>query len=79
MRLIGALIVAGAVASISSVLNYSHVEAQTGSTAAGGPDISSKASAAAADIKDNNFDLRRASPRPGAHVGWVGTRGSWSC
>jgi hypothetical protein len=56
MRLIGALIVAGAVASISSVLNYSHVEAQTGSIA-GGSDMPSKASAAAADIKDNNFDL----------------------
>jgi hypothetical protein len=56
-----ALIVAGALASISSILNYSHVEAQTDSTAAGGPDISSKASAAAADIKDNNFDLTMVS------------------
>ena len=61
MRLMGALIVAGAIASISSVLNYSHVDAQTGSTSATGPDISSKASAAVADINENNFDLTMVS------------------
>src|SRR5205823_1646750 len=57
MRLMGVLIFAGAVASISSTLNCSRVHAQTGSTAAGAPDISSKASAAVAGIKDKNFDL----------------------
>jgi hypothetical protein len=57
----GALIVAGAVASISSILNYSRVDAQTGSTAAGAPDISSEATTAAADIKDKNFDLTMVS------------------
>ena len=57
MRLMNALIFAGAVTAASSALNYSRVDAQTGSTAANGPDISSKASAAVADIKDKNFDL----------------------
>ena len=57
MRLIGVLILAGAVTSVSSILSYSRVDAQTRSTAASGPNISSKASAAAADIKDKNFDL----------------------
>ena len=57
MRLIGVLIFAGAVTSVSSILSYSRVDAQTRSTAASGPNISSKASAAAADIKDKNFDL----------------------
>jgi hypothetical protein len=57
MRLMSALIFAGAVASVSSILNYSRVDAQTSSTAASGSDISSKAPAAVADIKDKNFDL----------------------
>jgi hypothetical protein len=57
MRLMSALIFAGAVTAASSILNCSRVDAQTGSTAANGPDISSKASAAVADIKDKNFDL----------------------
>jgi hypothetical protein len=57
MRLMSALIFAGAVTAVSSILNYSRVDAQTGSTAANGPEISSKASTAVADIKDRNFDL----------------------
>src|SRR5215467_3894543 len=57
MRLMGALLFAGAVASVLLILDYSRVDAQTSSTAAGGPDVSSKASAAAADIKDKSFDL----------------------
>ena len=61
MRLMGALLFAGAVASISSILNYSRVDAQTGSTAASAPNISSKASTAAADINDSNFDLTMVS------------------
>jgi hypothetical protein len=61
MRLMGALLFAGAVASISSILNYSRVNAQTGSTAASAPNISSKASTAAADINDSNFDLTMVS------------------
>jgi hypothetical protein len=56
MRLMRALIFAGAVASVSLILD-SRVNAQTSSTAAGGPDVSSKASAVAADIKDKSFDL----------------------
>src|SRR6478672_5535502 len=58
MRLMATLIFAGVVTSISSILNYSSVDAQTSSTAASGPDISSRASTAATDIKDKNFDLR---------------------
>jgi hypothetical protein len=58
MRLTGALIFAGAIASVSSILNYSCVDAQTNSTAASGPDASSKAAAAgAADTKDKNLHL----------------------
>jgi hypothetical protein len=57
MRLMSALIFAGAVTAASSILNYSRVDGQTGSTAANGPDISSKASVAVPDIKDKNFDL----------------------
>jgi hypothetical protein len=57
MRLMSALIIAGAVTAASSILNYSRVEAQTGARAANGADIPSKASATAADIKDRNFDL----------------------
>jgi hypothetical protein len=52
---------AGAIAFVSSILNYSRVDAQTSSTAANGPDISSKPSAAVADIKDKPFDLSRIS------------------
>ena len=36
MRLTGALIFAGAIASVSSILNYSRVDAQTSSTARAG-------------------------------------------
>ena len=56
MRLTGALIFAGAIASVSSILNYSCVDAQTNSTAASGPDISSKA--AAADCRHQGQKLR---------------------
>ena len=55
MRLMSALIFAGAVASVLSILNYSRVDAQTSSTAASGP--ASKAAPVAADTKDKNFDL----------------------
>ena len=61
MRLTGALIFAGAIASVSSILNYSCVDAQTNSTAASGPYISSKAAAATADTKDKDFDLSAVS------------------
>ena len=62
MRLTGALIFAGAIASFSSILNYSCVDAQTNSTAAGGPDASSKAAVAGtADTKDKNFGLNAVS------------------
>ena len=61
MRLMGTLIFAGAVTSISSILNYASVDAQTSSTAASGPDISSKALTATTDIKDRNFDLTAVS------------------
>jgi hypothetical protein len=62
MRLTGALIFAGAIASVSSILNYSCVDAQTNSTAASGPDASSKAAVAGtADTKDKNFDLNTVS------------------
>ena len=63
MRLTGALIFAGAIASVSSILNYSRVDAETNSsTAASGPDASSKAAmAGAADTKDKNFDLNAVS------------------
>jgi hypothetical protein len=61
MRLTGALIFAGAIASVSSILNYSCVDAQTNSTAASGPYISSKAAAATADTKDKEFDLSAVS------------------
>jgi hypothetical protein len=43
MRLMNALIFAGAVTAASLILDYSRVDAQTGSTAANGPDIPSKA------------------------------------
>jgi hypothetical protein len=57
MRLTGALIFAGAIAS-SSILNSWRVDAQTNSTAASGPHASSKAAVAGtADSKDKNFDL----------------------
>ena len=55
MRLMGALIFAGAITSVSSILNFSRVDAQTSSTAASGS--GSKAAPAAADTKDKNFDL----------------------
>jgi hypothetical protein len=55
MRLMGALIFAVAITSVSSILYYSRVDAQTSSTAASGP--ASKAAPAAADTKDKNFDL----------------------
>jgi hypothetical protein len=62
MRLTGVLIFAGAIASVSSILNYSRVDAQTNSTAASGPDASSKAAVAStADTKDKNFDLNAVS------------------
>jgi hypothetical protein len=51
----GALIFAVAITSVSSILYYSRVDAQTSSTAASGP--ASKAAPAAADTKDKNFDL----------------------
>ena len=57
MRLMNALIFAGAVTAASLILDYSRVDAQTRSTAENGPDIPSKASAAVADIKHKNFDL----------------------
>ena len=59
MRLMGALIFAGAITSVSSILNYSRVDAQTSSTAASGS--ASKAAPAAADTKDKNFDLNTIS------------------
>ena len=43
MRLMNGLIFAGAVTAASLILTYSRVDAQTGSTAASGPDIPSKA------------------------------------
>ena len=46
MRLMGALIFAGAIASVSSILNYSCVDTQTNATAASRPDASSKAAVA---------------------------------
>jgi hypothetical protein len=61
MQLMGRLIFAGAITSISSILNYASVDAQTSSTAATGQDISSRASTTATDIKDNNFNLSTAS------------------
>jgi len=61
MRLKGALIFAGAVISVSSILNYSRANAQTSATTPNRADISSKAPAAAADIKDKNFDLSTVS------------------
>jgi hypothetical protein len=62
MRLTGALIFAGAIASVSSILNYSRVDAETNSsTAASGPDASSKAAVGTADTKDKNFDLNAVS------------------
>jgi cell division protein ZapA (FtsZ GTPase activity inhibitor) len=62
MRLTGALIFAGAIASVSSILNYSCVDAQTNSTAASGRDASSKAAVAGtADTKDKNFGLNAVS------------------
>jgi hypothetical protein len=58
MRLAGVLIFAGAIASVSSILSYSRVDAQTNSTAASGRDASSKAAvASSADTKDKKFDL----------------------
>jgi hypothetical protein len=59
MRLMGALIFAGAITSVSSILNYSRVDAQTSSTAASGP--ASKAAPATAGTKDKNFDLSTVS------------------
>jgi hypothetical protein len=59
MRLMGALLFAGAITSVSSILNYSRVDAQTSSTAASGP--ASKAAPAAADTKDKSFDLSAVS------------------
>ena len=62
MRLTGALIFAGAIASVSSILNYSCVDAQTNSKAASRPDASSKAAVAGtADTKDKNFGLNAVS------------------
>jgi hypothetical protein len=61
MRPMGALIFAAAITSVSSILNYSPVDAQTNSTTASGPSISSKAAAATADTKDKDFDLSTVS------------------
>ena len=54
MRLMRALIFAGAITSVSSILNYSRVDAQTSSTASG---PASKAAPAAAGTQNKNFDL----------------------
>jgi hypothetical protein len=62
MRLKGALIFAGAVASVWLILNNSCVEAQTNSTAASGKNASSKVAVARdAGTKDKNFDLNAVS------------------
>ena len=53
----------GAITSVSSILNYSRVDAQTSSTAASGP--ASKAAPAAADTQDKNFDLNTISKEIG--------------
>jgi len=58
MRLTGALIFAGAIASSSLILNNSRVEAQTNSTAASVKNALSEAAVAGnAGTKDKNFDL----------------------
>lgn len=58
MRLTGALIFAGAFASISLILNNSRVEAQTNSTPASGKNALSEAAAAGnVGTKDKNFNL----------------------
>jgi hypothetical protein len=62
MRLMGALILAGAIASVSLILNNSRVNAQTNSTAAIGKDASSKPAVAGnAGTKDKSFDLNAVS------------------
>ncbi len=62
MRLTRALIFAGAIASISSILNNSRVEAQTNSAAASGKNALSKAAVAdTAGTKDKNVDLNAVS------------------
>jgi hypothetical protein len=58
MRLTGALIFAGAIASNSLILNNSRVEAQTNATAASAKNALSEAAVAGnAGTKDKNFDL----------------------
>jgi hypothetical protein len=61
MRLTGALIFAGVIASVSSILNYSRVDAQTSLTATVRPEASSKPAAGTADTKNKNFDLSTVS------------------
>jgi hypothetical protein len=58
MRLVQALIFAGAIASVSLILNNSRVEAQTNSTTASGKKASSETAVAGnAGTKDKNYDL----------------------
>ena len=62
MRLTGALIFAGAIASVSLILNNSRVDAQTNSTAASGKDALPKAAVAGdAGTRDKDFDLNAVS------------------
>jgi hypothetical protein len=60
MRLTGALIFAGAIASVSLILNNSRVDAQTNSTAAKEA-LSNAAAARDTGTKDKNFDLNAVS------------------
>jgi hypothetical protein len=68
MRLKGALIFAGAIASVSLILDDSRVDAQTNSTAVSGIALSREAVALNADSKDKNFDLSAVSKAIGGQA-----------